>query len=267
MATRSKAKVVDAFTTLRATQRHAREPRYAARSEESEPKPESKSPDTPARKSGIQAGRTVMPTTYEIVCYSCGYAFVIRGRAKTTQCPKCGARLGLTDETITGPYSEELITAGKVHLKSTASLEGGKITANDVVLEGAVKSGFVHAYKTLELSKRAKIPEDLFETRSLRIGPGAKFAFEKKMQLRNLELHGELRADVTADGMVSIHPGGHFKGTLRAGHLSVEEGGGLHAEVSVREAEAGHEAPEETAKGDETPPSLQGAPPVIRPLI
>ncbi len=275
MASRSKAKVVDTFATLHATRLHARAPRYSTRTDTPEEKSESKPSGAPERKPGIQAGRTVMPTTYEIVCYSCGYGFVIRGRAKTTQCPKCGARLGLTDETITGAYTEELITAGRVHLKPTAILEGGKITANDVVLEGTVKSGFVHAYKTLELAKRAKIPEDLFEARSLRIGPGAKFAFNKKLNLRNLELQGELHADVTADGMVSIHAGGFFKGTLEAEHLSVEEGGGLRGDISVRSAatetetvkpESGDATPGETPPKDKTPTSLQDAPPVIRPL-
>ena len=36
-----------------------------------------------------------------------------------------------------------------------------------------------------------------------------------------------------ATGLVSIHEGGHLKGTVRGAHLQVEEGGGLSARVFI----------------------------------
>ncbi len=231
MADRSKARLVDGFTTLRATQRYAREPRYSSAPDHTEKQEESPTSSPQGRKQGMQIGRTVMPTKYEIVCYSCGFAFVMRGRAKITQCPKCGTRLGLTDETITGAFSEELITAGKVHLTDTAILDGGHITANDVLLDGSVKSGFIHAYKTLEISSSATLPEDLFTARSLRVGIGTKLNLSRTMEVNNVDVLGELQADLNVEGKITIYTGGHFKGKLKAGSLVVEEGGGLSADT------------------------------------
>ena len=53
------------------------------------------------------------------------------------------------------------------------------------------------------------------------------------MQIHHLELFGTLEGDVEATGLVSIHEGGHLKGTVRGAHLQVEEGGGLSARVFI----------------------------------
>ena len=54
-----------------------------------------------------------------------------------------------------------------------------------------------------------------------------------KLQIHHLELFGTLEGDVEATGLVSIHEGGHLKGTVRGAHLQVEAGGGLSALVSI----------------------------------
>ncbi len=267
MVYRDKTKVVDSFTTLRATRLHGREPRYSTRKPDPPPAPTASG----ARKAGgVHIGHTVMPTQNKIVCYSCGFEFVMRGRAESTQCPKCGARLGLNDHTLTGACNEELITAGKVHLTRSAILDGGKIIANDVLLEGTVKSGSLRAYQTLELTSTAVIPEEMLTARNLRIGQGAVFVFQDRAEFRDVDILGDLSADLWADGIVTIHAGGHFKGKVHAERLVVEEGGGLNADVAVQSAhdeEAGTMPPEEhLPKGDEPVirPPVRSAPPIIR---
>jgi cytoskeletal protein CcmA (bactofilin family) len=248
MAYRGKARLVDGFTTLRATQRHGVERKYSTRSEadESAPKKDKGAPDKarPA-KGSMSIGRTVMPTQNEIVCYSCGFGFIMRGRADSTQCPKCGARLGLKDETVTGACSEEIITAGKVRLTKSAVLDGGKVIANDITLEGTVKSGSLRAYKTLELGAGAVIPEEMIEAKNLRIAVDASFDFRGDMTFHDVEVFGELKANIRATGMVTVHPGGHLLGKLETQHLVVEEGAGLNADVIVEPE------PEENENGEE----------------
>ncbi len=235
MVNRGKAKLVDGFTTLRATQRHSLEKKYSTKT----PAEESQAAEqSPAQKAGqptkpMSIGRTVMPTQNEIVCYSCGFGFVMRGKADSTQCPKCGARLGLKDETITGAFSDELITAGKVRLTKSAILDGGTIVANDIVLEGLVKGGSIRAYKTLQLAGGAVIPEEMIVAKNLHIGTDASFDFKGEMTFHDIDVQGELKAHLKATGMVTVRAGGHLLGRLQTEHLIVEEGAGLNADVVV----------------------------------
>lgn len=269
MLGRDKTKLVDGLVTLRATQLHKREKRYSTKSsdeEQAEKAPESSKPAV--RKTGSGIGRTVMPTQNQIVCYACNFQFVMRGRAESTQCPKCGARLSLKDQTITGGFSEELVTAGKVTLTKSAILDGGHLIANDIVLEGTVKAGTLKAFQTLELAKGAVIPEELIDAKHLRIGVGGSFDFHTDMQFEDVDIQGELKADITANGMVAVRSTGHLLGSLTTTHFMLEEGGGLNASVHIAppapdpieedeangEAPAGGDAPgAEAGKEEENP--------------
>ncbi len=233
MADRGKSGFVDGLVTLRATQLRQRERKYSsAEAEETTPQAETVKKPTDAKKA-MQIGRTVMPTQNEIVCYACNFKFVMRGRAEVTQCPKCGARLSLKDEKITGGFPDELVTAGKVTLTRSAILDGGQITANNITLEGLAKSGSLKAFQTLELAEGAAIPEDMVDARHLRIGVGASFDFHSPMTFGDLDIQGELKADIVAEGMVTIRSTGHYLGRLKAAHLVVEDGAGLNADVRI----------------------------------
>jgi len=139
----------------------------------------------------------------------------------------------LTDHILTGVCTDELVTAGRVTLSSSAVLDGGRITANDVRLEGTVKSGHLQVHHTLELTAGAVIPEDMIHTRNLSIAAGASFSFKRKATFRDVDVFGEFRANLWAEGLVTVHPGGHLKGKLHASHFTVLEGGGLTADVFV----------------------------------
>ena len=240
MARRGKVQLVDGLASLRAAERFPpRERRYANQASAGDSPPDksaSPSPSPPQSAVGKGIGRTVMPTSYEITCYACRYQFVMRGRVPQTQCPKCGARLGLKDETITGAFSEELTTAGKVTLTQSAILDDGVIIANNIILEGTVKSGTLQALASLHLSKNAVIPEEIIDARHLAIQPGAVFSIKRKLQLHNVDIAGELTADIEAEGVVTIHATGHLLGELKAQHLVVHEGAGLNANLRVEAA-------------------------------
>lgn len=225
---------MDGFVTLRATQLHGREKRYATKPPPSEKPPsEKKVPDKKSAAGPRGIGRTVMPTQNEIVCYACNFSFVMRGKAPSTQCPKCGARLALKDETITGAFSDELVTAGKVKLTKGAILDGGKIMANDIVLEGTFKSGELKAHKSLELAKGAVLPESAIDAQDLIVGEGASFDFHAPMKFKNVEIRGEIKADIYATGQVQLYATGHYLGKLKARHFTMEDGAGLNADVHI----------------------------------
>lgn len=174
-----------------------------------------------------------MPTQNEITCYACGFHFVIRGRAEATQCPKCGARLSLKNETISGGFRDELITAGKVTIARNAIVDGGTIQTNDLSVSGMVKGGDIKIYRTLELLEGFTFPEESMITRHLRIGPGAVCKLNSPIKVEDLEIAGELEGTVIASGNVTLRSTGHFIGSLETEHLQVEEGAGLTARCQI----------------------------------
>ena len=268
MANRGTSEWITGLATLRATQRQPRVRRYASapREEGAEAggdadgvQPGGTSATTARRPHGV--GRTTMPTQNEVVCYGCGFQFVVRGRTTATQCPKCGARLSMKDETITGGFQDECITAGKVTLTRSAILDGGRITANDILLEGAVKSGKLRAHKTLELAKGATLPEAVLDARHLRIGAGASFDFERVLRLENLDVCGELKARIIATGTVTVRATGHLLGSVMTDRLVVEEGGGVNAALDVQPGRRSWPddplAESSTAEGVPAPPRIE----------
>jgi cytoskeletal protein CcmA (bactofilin family) len=230
MAYREKTRLVDGLATLRATQRVQRERRYATKPPE-EVVPARPPPETAKAAGGI--GRTVMPTQNEIVCYACSFRFVMRGRVPSTQCPKCGARLGLTDETISGRFSDEMITAGKVTMTRDAVLDGGTVIANDILLNGTVHAGTLRALKTLTLGSGAVIADEAIDTKSLCVAEGASFHIQRPLRLLDLEVAGSLEGEFDVSGRIQVRATGHLKGTARTGHLVVEDGAGLQADLKV----------------------------------
>lgn len=175
----------------------------------------------------------------------------------------------MKDETITGGFHDECVTAGKVTLTRSAIVDGGKITANDIVLQGAVKSGQVRAHKTLELTKGAELPEALLDARNLKVGPRASFDFERALTLHDVEVSGELKARIKATGTVTIKATGHLLGQLTAKHLVVEEGGGLNCDLDIQPDRTAWPEEGATARVKERSAIQQSSPkqPLIEPPV
>lgn len=234
MADRGKTRVVDGYTALKAAQRRAQQDKPAPADATGPPSHSPPEEKNKPKSIGTHIGRTVMPTKFDLVCYACGYEFKMTGKARTTLCPKCKKTLDLTDHSITDTFDKDLITAGKVHVTASAILTGGVITANDIVLEGTQRGGELVAHKTLEIRPGALFNEKNIKARHLHTAPGAAVSFKKKAQFHDVDIAGELNADIQADGVVTIRPGGCLKGRLSGAHLVVEEGGGLWADMEIR---------------------------------
>ena len=222
-------KVVGGFDTFKAAQRAAGSVRSGKGAER---KPSGGTSGGPVPIAS-RINHTALPTKHEIMCYECGYEFQLTGRTPTTHCPKCRKMLEIKDHIINGEWSETVKTAGKVDILSDAVIRSGKIMATDIRLSGRVEGGQLQAYRWLELNAGAVFDEKAIEPRNLRIGPGANVVLKRGLSLRDLEVHGVLKADVTAEGSVMIKTSGCLKGSLSSAHLTVEEGGGIKGRVRI----------------------------------
>lgn len=229
MARANKAREVDGFSALRAAQRATgnRSGKTAS------PAPVGAGGGARPRIAA-HIGHTVMPTRYELVCYVCSFSFSQTGRSATTACPKCRAVLDLSDHEVSGAVTEDLRTAGRVHLKPQATLDRGRIEAGEVILEGRMTGGAISAARRLEVRGGAEFPEEHVQAPHWIIGADVAVRRRTPLICRVLELHGTFEGAVEAAERVVIHRGACLAGSLTTPGLEVAEGGGLRARVAVR---------------------------------
>ena len=178
--------------------------------------------------------KTIRPTKRTIRCFECGYEFQLSGTTHSIYCSKCRAKIDLGDYVIDRPWTEDIKTGGSVIIRPTGRLEGARIWAGNVILEGDMdENATIECSQWLELGGQAQPHPRQLTMHNLRIAAGKEMRFKYKLQVHHLELLGTLEADVESTGLVSVREGGHLKGTVRGAHLQVEEGGGLSARVFI----------------------------------
>jgi cytoskeletal protein CcmA (bactofilin family) len=225
----------DGYTSVRALRR-AGVPSGEARTQPSRTRPPGpgarRKPDPDALKDA-RIGHTAVPLRHEIVCYQCGYAFVLQGRIEKPLCPKCREFLDATDRVIEAEWSQNVKTVGTVDIRAHAVVRGAEIVGRDIILAGDAREGALHAFRCLELRPGADFDFGHVAARDLRVRAGASLVLTQVVSCRNLELEGEVRAAVSATDCVTIRAGGMLVGEVRCPHLVVEEGGGLKADVQA----------------------------------
>lgn len=235
MSKSRKVSVVDGYSAVKAAAHAVKPPDQAEAAPPAPASPErgGQQPPAESQKLGAFVGRTVMPAKRVIECYECGYKFQLHGKAAATNCSKCRAMLDLTDHVIDGRWAASFKTAGIIHLTATGILQSGDLIANDFVLEGTIEAGTIRALHKLEIRPGARFSEQNIQAPELVIAPEATIAFIEPAEFSDVEIFGALRANLSATGIVTIHPGGSFEGQLQSAHLIVEDGGGLVAEIQV----------------------------------
>jgi cytoskeletal protein CcmA (bactofilin family) len=167
------------------------------------------------------------------VCYECGYRFTVAGKVRTLYCAKCRTVLNQTDYTIDKEHDVSIVTAGSVTIAEGGVWTGGSLFARDVVLKGGHTGGTLRATRRLEVHPGAVYRLEAVDTERLVVAEGAEVVASSPMVFKEVEIHGRLEGELTAEGVVRIHPGGHFVGRLVTQHLVVEEGGGLTGEMVI----------------------------------
>ncbi|MEI6083428.1 MAG: polymer-forming cytoskeletal protein [Verrucomicrobiota bacterium] len=217
MSKSRKVDVVDSYATIKAV----------ARAADAHPAP------PPAELRAPGAGTTALPPKKLIECFECGFKFQLHGRAANTTCNKCRAVLDLTDHIVDQRWTGTIKTGGMVRVLPNGVVESGTIIANDMVLEGVIESGNVRLMRRLEVRRGCRFSEKHTKATDLLVADGATIVLTEPAEYRDVELVGALRASLKATGTVTIHANGFFAGHLQTAHLTVEEGGGLSADVQV----------------------------------
>jgi cytoskeletal protein CcmA (bactofilin family) len=235
MAAKDKAEPVSGFDIVRAVKQvrdqHGSAPPPPRPPRAPPGKPPDQPPDDPKPKARI--GKTAVPTKYEYTCHKCGYNFTIAGKVQTLYCAKCRTILNQSDYTIDKRHDVSIVTAGMVKIASNGIWAGDSLTAREVVLEGQHECGKIRATHRLVIGPGALPRMGDIEAQDIAITAEASLFMDAVAAYRNIEIAGEFIGELHASGLVTIRPGGHFKGKLVARHLVVEDGGGLSADVDL----------------------------------
>ncbi len=237
MARSDKPGMIDGFMSVQAVRRsegRAPEPRPPNASPPSDRKEEVGAQASSAYKESKRAvGHTAMPSRHELVCYSCGYAFVVTGKLSKLFCSKCKEELETGDHTIEGEWTRDIRTVGRVNIKPGAVVKNATIISTDIVIGGDCTNAKLKPSRRIELVTGGRVAPSLLDSHPVLIRPGARIALDSPLRCSDLDIHGELQGEVEPTGLVTIHAGGMLRGKLNAHHLIVHDGGGLNADLHI----------------------------------
>ncbi len=208
---------------------------------------ESATEETPK---SLPFGHTALPTRHDLICYNCGYAFVVTGRLDKVLCPKCKTWLKTGDHHIDGAWSGTLKTVGCVYINSGASVSSSHIMATDIRVAGSCRNCRLEPTRHLELDSGAHLELDQLAERQLVVVAGARLVLDEPLRCRSLDVFGELQAEVRLSERGAIHSGGFFRGSFYAPRLVVEEGARLRAFIHVESADRKPGTPKVPATGE-----------------
>jgi cytoskeletal protein CcmA (bactofilin family) len=233
----SKPTVIDGLSSVRAASRSTkRKQQFQTRPSRStlpaaEKPPVKRKPGAPAAS---RIGRTAMPERRELLCYECGYAFTVQGKIHHPICPKCHRTLRVDNVTLNDAWEGTIKTIGNVEIREGCVITSGSITARDVILAGNAEQADLQVNHCLELCAHARFDQSRTTARDVLIRAGARIRMTRKLACRNVEIAGELRAQLAVEGLLRIRPGGVLRGKATSRHLVVDDGGGLIAEVDIQ---------------------------------
>ena len=227
MSRKRKPGVVDGFSVYKAAQRAVQD-----KTAEDVAGPLEQKKEGRQKKIGSHIGRTALPTKHDITCYDCGFEFQLTGRTKSTFCSKCRTHLTVEDHVIDKEWEGELKTAGSVHIRPGGVVQSGTIKAGNVILEGSVTGGEIHAYRWLELRPGATYDPAKMSSRDLRIREHMQLIVPY-LERHHIEVAGMLKARISSTGLVRIQSTGLIEGEVIGPRLQIDEGGGLRASVSI----------------------------------
>jgi cytoskeletal protein CcmA (bactofilin family) len=184
----------------------------------------------------------------------------------STYCPKCRTTLDLAGYTIDAASSETLKTLGTIRITRRGSISGAHLLATTIDLSGRIKDSLAQAFDALIIRPGADFVRKEVVSSDLSVDAGAEVKLNEESAYRHVEVSGQLQTKLFATGVVTIRAGATFTGAITAGHLVVEDGATVRADLEIG-AEGLEKAKKRYSDLRENPPLSWAAERIVVPVL
>lgn len=157
-----------------------------------------------------------------VECYHCQRMFDVVSAAQSTQCPKCGGYISLKDFEIDNAWRRRIQTRGDVTILKEGSIIGVKVQCHDLTVLGKLQAP-VDCSGILRICSHGKIVGNV-TCGELRVERGARVEFQGDVHAKTAYIDGDVRAQLTCLGTITLEKNAHLQGLARAGGLVVKAG-------------------------------------------
>ena len=162
------------------------------------------------------------PGKREINCYHCKRTFEVVSDAQSSQCKKCGGYISLKDYEIDTAWRRRIQTRGDVTILKGGSIIGVHVQSHHLTVLGKLAAS-VECSGTLRIRSHGKIIGNV-QCRELRVERGAVVEFQGDVHAESAYIDGQMKAQLTCTGTITLEKKAHLQGLARAGGLVVKAG-------------------------------------------
>ncbi len=155
-------------------------------------------------------------------CYHCRHVFEAVSEAQSSQCPKCGGHISLRDYEIDQAWRRRIQTRGDVTIQKGASIVGVNVQCHDLTVLGQLAAS-VDCSGKLRIRSHGRILGNV-RCDQLRVERGAVVEFQGEVHARYAYIDGQVKAQLTCTGTITLEKKAHLQGLARAGGLVVKAG-------------------------------------------
>ncbi len=155
-------------------------------------------------------------------CYHCHRMFEVVSDAQSSQCPKCGGYIALKDFDIGNEWRRRIQTRGDITIQKGASIIGVDVQCHNLTVLGVLSTS-VECSGTLRIRSNGKIIGNL-KCRELRVERGVEVEFQGEVYADSAYIDGDVRAQITCTGTITLEKKAHLQGPARAGEMVVKAG-------------------------------------------
>lgn len=179
----------------------------------------------PVKREGVGFFRKMFqgdPEKRSVDCFHCGKVFEVVRDAQSSQCPKCGGYISLQDYEVDTDWRRRIQTRGDVTILKGGSIIGVNVQCHDLTVLGKLAAP-VECSGVLRVRSHGKIVGNM-TCRELRVERGAEVEFQGDVHTGSAFIDGDVRAQITCSGTITLEKKAHLQGLARAEALVVKAG-------------------------------------------
>jgi cytoskeletal protein CcmA (bactofilin family)/predicted RNA-binding Zn-ribbon protein involved in translation (DUF1610 family) len=162
------------------------------------------------------------PPLRRVACFECGAVLDVPASAESTMCKRCGRYMDMHDYHIASAVSKNFRTRGSFVVEPRGYVFNTETVADHVIIKGRFHGKLV-AEQSLTIFSGAEIKGSL-TVAHLIVPPENHFRWPLALVAASAEIAGELAANLTVSGTVTLRSTARWFGELSARNVVVEAG-------------------------------------------